>query len=796
MKKRIVASFLLSLIICCISSVICYADDYIYKTTEGTTYYSLYGLVNSIESSLLLKPNKSITTFKVLDKDTDETKGTFSAVKLSSTFFILPTNVANEIVNASGVYKDAYVVTPDGVLHKIDSSGDETVDMTSIYQRKTENMSSALNWFLNTNKANGKMDVSNDLGIASTVNGQATGQQWWGINKEDITADDVLRTVFITTDVPNSVASAENKLNYYILFPPGVLYLNDGTPLVVNEPAIESVKKAIFDAGGYKEAVKKAVIAASMDYCANIMTYGADNLTKVSDLVTEDNGVYKVKTSNMSYALSYVIHPGFGYMDSTPSGDVWFSDEMMTRLTNVSTNGTKIDSSKELGMLTAQNDDGSQGDGLRFVPNALYKEYINGTNTDDKGISKLTTTEALKKAGLQSITGDYSKMVYYGTDYTKAAVPMKLSKDASGNFALSSVDSKYKVFDNVYYNVKTNNLASFNGSKYTDVTVLNNLDVTNDTIYFHKATVNGNTIGVAVFTKLAETIVNPNQSGDASVKLPTGRFLNVDLSKGASLGDTSGTFTSISNWQSKDKKGIALQSFAFSGGFDNPELKASHAAVSTDDANLLYTLVPMTRDSNATNIIDGVKNPYFGVVRNNTFIDDSELNAWVNGGAIKNAPVDFDTLKKLLAGGLNETKEQLTYETWKKMQNIKQKLEDDQRFYWLQYITVPMIIFGVLIMIYGILIPLAYFFDIFNVFSEISLLHLLTFKRVYPVADDEEAKYLQGANKGKYVGKKWVIITFFICEIVGILFANYRAVILFLATIFYWVAGLTGGILK
>lgn len=130
----------------------------------------------------------------------------------------------------------------------------------------------------------------------------------------------------------------------------------------------------------------------------------------------------------------------------------------------------------------------------------------------------------------------------------------------------------------------------------------------------------------------------------------------------------------------------------------------------------------------------------------------------------------------------------ITYSEWAYMMSVKDKLDNQNRGILFHVTRVAGMIFGVLIMIYGILLLLAYFIDIFNNFADFSLFNMLTFKRLYPVTpESKDIVPKQLENGQKVVSIKDVVIRVIICFVVGILFCDITNLYTWLCTIYYWV---------
>lgn len=834
MRRRLCLSFIFIILFCVFYNVqvsaYCPSDeeDYHYVDPDGTKHTSFSTLE---EKGLEDLGHRQCFDFKVhhtyevfnyneyghrvkpyyAEKDV----GTFYVVRLHNSVYITSKNTADLL--CGGVYDNDYTVGYGDkafTLFKINSGTDTGVEVSSIVNAKAINLANRLGVYLGEEDLSDAMALSNDLGAGTVADGDTTGLRWWGINYDGIVDpkykknfigvsphDETvpnIHEIFITTAVPGRGGS-DTKVDYKIFLPNAYIRYSDGKEESVNEDEIEAVAKFICDTGGYKYLVKKALMETTIEFGINLITYSSNNLQRANDVITVKDGA--ISTNNLSYSLAGFVHPGYGYMETPPEN--WLSDDQFARLTNIADNGTPLNSSIPIGMLNAQKVGGEQGDGVYFVPNDEYKKAKDGQGVVTGLSENSPVPTSMRNAGVQPIrqatTGATTEnMRYFTTNMLKIAFPSLLSMNNNGAYTMNTSSCEFYSPPGYYYSPFTNNIYIKSDSTYINKYNLGDIGIDLSNIYIFQAAFddNGYSItdstsaktGIAILSKAGEMVVAPG-SGD---KLFTGRFVHFNLMQGGSLSSTSSDFLSVTSWGKSDFKGIPLKYISFPNNVSSVMSAESHKVPAEGtNVRLFYDIISLTDEP-----IASTKKPFFAVVRNNVYIDDTDLLSWVDGGDIQGAPVDSDRLQALLKGGLSTGAEKIDYVTWKTMQSIKQQLEDYKRGSLQKYITVPTMVFGVFLIIYGILLVIAYWIDVMNVFSDMSILNLMTGKKVYPVTDAEEAKYYNMGEKVKYVTFSWVVKRFILCTIVGVLFINYMTLLQLLLNVFAWVGQITGGIIK
>ena len=129
------------------------------------------------------------------------------------------------------------------------------------------------------------------------------------------------------------------------------------------------------------------------------------------------------------------------------------------------------------------------------------------------------------------------------------------------------------------------------------------------------------------------------------------------------------------------------------------------------------------------------------------------------------------------------------------MQDIKDELNYKKDTWLIRVMNVLSMIMGTILIIFAVLFMMAYWVDIFNTFSDISILHFISFGNLYPVADKMTESYLKNSmTNTKFVTFKDVVILAIIMIACGILFLNTFTLINFIVHVFNYLMFLFGGV--
>lgn len=184
----------------------------------------------------------------------------------------------------------------------------------------------------------------------------------------------------------------------------------------------------------------------------------------------------------------------------------------------------------------------------------------------------------------------------------------------------------------------------------------------------------------------------------------------------------------------------------------------------------------------------------FYCVRNNAYLNDGDLIDWLKTDTAKSLTyVDAQTLLEKIEGQFRPDK--LTYEDWKKMQEVKDYLQNEKDMWIVRAMNVMSLLMGVALIVFAILFMMAYWIDIFNTFTRFSILQTISFGNLYPVAEKDTIEMLPDTGtKVKYVTFKDVLILGLIMIAVGLIFMNVSSLVAFIMNIYDYIMFVLGGI--
>ena len=184
----------------------------------------------------------------------------------------------------------------------------------------------------------------------------------------------------------------------------------------------------------------------------------------------------------------------------------------------------------------------------------------------------------------------------------------------------------------------------------------------------------------------------------------------------------------------------------------------------------------------------------FYCVRNNAYLNDGDLIDWLKTDTAKSLTyVDAQTLLEKIEGQFRPNK--LTYEDWKKMQEVKDYLQNEKDMWIVRAMNVMSLLMGVALIVFAILFMMAYWIDIFNTFTRFSILQTISFGNLYPVAEKDTIEMLPDTGtKVKYVTFKDVLILGLIMIAVGLIFMNVSSLVAFIINIYDYIMFVLGGI--
>lgn len=204
---------------------------------------------------------------------------------------------------------------------------------------------------------------------------------------------------------------------------------------------------------------------------------------------------------------------------------------------------------------------------------------------------------------------------------------------------------------------------------------------------------------------------------------------------------------------------------------------------------------PHTSGGEENTEIEGSKYAFY-IIRNNKYILDESLTNWLKSdSADALSYVKNEELLAKILGDFTPNLEKLTYADWIEIQKIKRNLQHDKDMWLVRVINVTSLVFGVFLIIFAILFMMAYWIDVFNTFTDFSILQFVSFGNLYPITDDSTLPYLvETKGETKFVKFKDVLILAIIMMALGILFMNTDKVIELIVNIYNYVMYVFGGV--
>lgn len=134
---------------------------------------------------------------------------------------------------------------------------------------------------------------------------------------------------------------------------------------------------------------------------------------------------------------------------------------------------------------------------------------------------------------------------------------------------------------------------------------------------------------------------------------------------------------------------------------------------------------------------------------------------------------------------------QLEYSEWLVLENIRGILQDDRDGKLVSWIRVPGIIFGVLLILYGLLLVMAYYIDVFNPFTSFSVTEKLTFGKCNALSPEmykSEGKWTEDGKRN--LSLVTIISRAATCIVIGALFIDINTVLGWFLQLYLWIGDL------
>jgi hypothetical protein len=537
-----------------------------------------------------------------------------------------------------------------------------------------------------------------------------------------------------------------------IFIPKGVY---DNKP--VNRAIISNTLAAI---ASYKLAIKEAILAGGVSYSRNIFSMYPDSQVPLKDILTpakDSNGKdlkyseIKSSTVTMHYFLDHQYNPLFGKLDAsviTAKDFAWSS---------------KIDDIKF---------SSDQEGNLTIELNPDYVTYIALITSEGETAAPIDSN-IVKSAGeapevkLSYSSDKMEKTKSFVESLMRLMVPTNFFKVASSETYTLKNEKSYSIIPDVRLLI-SHSYVYANAGKDTVFTNkgdylmygINDEDLVLGQILVDyaedakgKVTNKGRIVGAVIPLRYREAVFN-SSNGESLLTGRSVKFGN-DYPKKTTLdGLNKGLFALEAS--STGDSATAIRDFAFTYKSDY-KIAIEHQALLADPEaftlGMGFIVVPEVKEGGtpSADAVSGVKG--FVMYRNNWYSSNPDLILWLESAEAKKlVGVKAEELYGLLSGKFPTDHKPLDYEQWTRLKEIRSELDVPLRNKIMSAIRIICIIFGVFLLFYSVLLVLMYWIDIFNTLVDFSLLHFVTFSRLYPIATKSDLIYERHGNGDvKYV---------------------------------------------
>ena len=611
-----------------------------------------------------------------------------------------------------------------------------------------------------------------------------------------------------------------------------IKFINATTPstyTIQSSTDLELIKKGIRE---FIIRARQRILRGLISQSIVIMSSSTNQVGRLSDIMEKgEDGTYSFTANfkaNMNFAPVYILHPITGKIESVNS----FIDDCNTLLyTGFYKEDSKIKKDNTNNYFTIDSEVKEEIkdktdktiSGIRLHED--YKKMLEDPTNYLKNYNSIDSTDGAFDVATfpcqDSIIDNKSKETKVRPNYFMSyvyplAVPDNYTQSGSNsqiyrmqNFPKDT--PKYLCIDNIAINAKTSMVYSYDGLLYTTIGDFSDFGFQRDDIFIHSSIKTDCSLeeygkaktdeekdklrtGVAVCSKLYEGVWDTSSesanSSDAglivtSINEAGGLYLTgrkVVLSAKYTTDMPFSIFTSPT--LQLDENGHLSKTCAkyFAFAHDVVSAKQRNQHKKTLDMSIRFQAyflnIPPT---------DGEQGIYgICLVRNNFYATDTSLVNWLSSDAAKGISyVKADELIKLLTSSSTAENNILSYEDFNKMEAIREKLEHfhDNDIY--SFVHKAIIILGFLIVFYGAILLLAFFFDLYDTGFNINLLSKLTFGKL-KACSTADYEYVGQLTDHVYVTWKRMLIRVIACFLVGLLLVEYETLITYIIFIYQY----------
>lgn len=561
----------------------------------------------------------------------------------------------------------------------------------------------------------------------------------------------------------------------------------------VNQKEIQATINAVEK---YKDMVKESVYVGLLAESFNVYNIVPDRQVVLADILEFEKknggGVYKIKSSGTGVKIIYTLkefyHPISGKVTVEQLGQSQDSIKSFIRQQYKNIN-LQVGASKEK---------------VNFILNEGFTSFYSDYRSNSGLYTKVTNTSAVTANGVKSYRTTYNRKEVLAQSVLDSTVPLALPYtfvNTATNYQLSA-STGYRIDENISFLLSTMNVYKKEDSG--EKTILGDfksfgIDLNGVALTSLPVDKNGNLssneksrrIGVIVPLWFKETILNTSSiSETVNQSFYTGRVIkfNNDYNSKTRLDDVNRDLVAFDT-KLDGRKGIPLRYFAFPPGSDVKDKNNHMSLGQKPESFTIHTRFESSTDADYRGFI---------IYRNNYYLTaDSELKSWLTTQEAKAMEdVEAETLLKLLEGEITLGKEELSYEKWVRMQEIRGELDSTARSKLVSAVNILTIVFGYIIIVYSIFLCIAYWFDIVNTFMDFSLLQIVTGGRLYSIPNKESLdytmSYVSTSDNVKFVTFWHVFIIMLVGVFIGLIFIFVSPIWDFIVWLYYFMGDITG----
>lgn len=515
------------------------------------------------------------------------------------------------------------------------------------------------------------------------------------------------------------------------------------------------------------DAARLGLIAGSVGSGYNVGTIYSNNQISLSNAMEkQDNGYYDFKsTSGLKSTFEYYMNPLLGKVDFLESNGGVIPSTVAEWTVFMEKSSSEIEFIQ----------------GYEIILNPVFDSFESSLSDDGR-----INSQGLKKTENVSFSNGVSNIKDISTSRKPKSVISYNMKIALPYIFYQSAGDRYKldmnqlrVLDGYTYCVSNNFMYQQDATGVMGESIgnINTLELSRDQLFIYKYVTGGYTYGVILVGQFHEGILDTT----TGLTYATGR--NIAFNNGYSdmltlNSSNANLMYSIGSLSNRGRSGFLPVNVAFpvsdeevqslteyqqqkddeakplelsnTGAIGFVEDKKNHVGIGSPKYFKIvvgfeelknHQEVDETTESSepsSTEQIQGGNQKGFVIYWNNYYVNEADLLSWLRSNEAHSITyVDADTLIAKITGDFTDDLEEVSYDTWQKMKDIRHSLENRKENKWVSGFSILSMCMGIFCIIVAILLCLAYWVDIFNTFVDFSILHTISFGNMYPVWDKE-----------------------------------------------------------